>query len=135
MNTILNNIFSEASKDYGTTEMHGSGYEAYMKLGIKISRDSETNDIKLYDHSAGGNYYVEMGDQDKQLILDEGWSVGVLKITLDKYKEKLERIKKSISKELNGNNSKKRLNYFKESRQQILNKYYKIIQKIKSYDN
>ena len=115
--------------------MHGSGYEAYMKLGIKISRDLETNDIKLYDHSAGGNYYVEMGDQDKQIILDEGWSVGVLKITLDKYKDKLERIKKSISKELNGNNSKKRLNYFKESRQQILNKYYKIIQKIKSYDN
>ena len=45
-----------------------------MILGVKISRDSGTNNIKFYDQSAGGNYYVEMGDQDKQIILDEGWA-------------------------------------------------------------
>ena len=131
----LHEIFKEAEKDYGTANLNGNGYEARMKLGVKISRDKETDQVVIYDHSQGGNYYVEMPMEEQDIIDKEGWTRGVLMITLDKYKSKLDRIKNNISRELNGNNSKKRLNYFKESRQQILNKYYKIIQKIKSYDN
>jgi hypothetical protein len=73
--------------------------------------------------------------EEQDIIDREGWTRGVLMITLDKYKSKLDRIKNSISRELNGNNSKKRLNYFKEARQQILNKYYKITQKLNTNDN
>ena len=71
-----------------------------------------------------------MQNKDQALIMKEGWVRGVHMLTLQKYKDKLERIKNSISKEVNGGNSKKKLNYFKEARQQILNKYFKITQKL-----
>jgi len=126
----LEEIFKEASKDHGTTNLSGNGYEARMKLGIKISKDLETENIVIFNDPKGGNYYVEMQDHDKSLIFSEGWVRGVHKLTLEKYKDKLDKIKESISNELNGGNSKKKLSYFKEARKQILNKYYKITQKL-----
>lgn len=126
----LKEIFEESLTDSGSVNLSGKGYEARMRLGIKISRDNESGDIMLYDHTSGGNYYVEMRDEDQVIIEKEGWLRGVFIITLDKYKGKLERIKQGISTELNGNNSKKRLNFYKEARKQILNKYYKVTQKL-----
>ena len=126
----LHEIFEEAKNDHGTTNVSGNGYKARMKLGVKISRDMETEEIVIYNDTRGSNYYVEMGNKDQALIMKEGWVRGVHMLTLQKYKDKLERIKHSISKEVNGGNSKKKLNYFKEARQQILNKYFKITQKL-----
>lgn len=130
MSKTLNNIFEEAQSDLGSTQMSGKGYQAYMKLGIKITKDLHTNQVKIFDHTSGGNYYVEMENISQLEILKHGWVIGVLKLTLEKYKVKLDKIKDSISFELNGNQSKKRLSFLKESRQQILNKYYKLTQKI-----
>ena len=101
-----------------------------MRLGIKITRDIESGEIIIYDHSQGGNYYVKMNESDQMLIDKDGWLHGVFKLTLEKYKIKLDRIKLGISSELNGNKSNKRLNFYKEARQQILNKYYKVTQKL-----
>lgn len=126
----LKEIFEESLTDSGSVNLSGKGYEARMRLGIKISRDNESGDIMLYDHTSGGNYYVEMREEDQVIMESEGWLRGVFIITLDKYKGKLERIKQGISTELNGNNSKKRLNFYKEARKQILNKYYKVTQKL-----
>ena len=120
----LKEIFEESLTDSGSVNLSGKGYEARMRLGIKISRDMESGDIMLYDHTSGGNHYVEMREEDQVIMESEGWLRGVFIITLDKYKGKLERIKQGISTELNGNNSKKRLNFYKEARKQILNKYY-----------
>jgi len=128
----LQEIFQEAINDYGSADLSDNGYEARMKLGVKITRDLETNEVVIYDHSKS-DYYVEMKDKNKAVVDDLGWYKGVLTLTLDKYKDKLERIKESIKKELNGGKSKKRLNYFKESREQILKKYYLITQKLQ-YD-
>ena len=124
---MLSSIFMQALDDPGTTSMDGKGYKARMKLGVKIAKDIETQRVKIYDLSSAGNYYVEMQGDNLEIILNEGWSVGVYKIT---YKQKLDRIKLGISSELNGNKSNKRLLYLKEARQQILNKYYKVTQKL-----
>jgi hypothetical protein len=132
---MLSNIFMEALKDPGTTSMDGEGYKARMKLGIKIAKDIETQRVKIYDLSSAGNYYVEMQGENLEIILNEGWSAGVYKITLEKYKKKLDRIKLGISSELNGNKSNKRLTFYKEARQQILNKYYKVTQKLTKIKN
>lgn len=131
----MKEIFDEAMNDYGSVDLSGKGYEARMRLGVKISRDDETGEIIIYDHSKGGNYYVQMNDLDLIIIEKQGWLNGVFQITLEKYKSKLDRIKTSISRELNGNKSNKRLNYFKDARQQILNKYFKITQKLKKNAN
>jgi len=128
----LHEIFQEAVNDYGSVDLSDKGYEARMRLGIKIIKDLETDEVIIYDHSRA-DYYVEMNDNSKKVIDKLGWYKGVLTLTLDKYKDKLERIKESIKRELNGGKSKKRLNYFKESREQILNKYYTTTQKL-NYD-
>ena len=128
----LHEIFQEAVNDYGSADLSDKGYQARMRLGIKIIRDLETDEVIIYDHSRA-DYYVEMNDNSKKVIDKLGWYKGVLTLTLDKYKDKLERIKESIKNELNGGKSKKRLNYFKESREQILNKYYTTTQKL-NYD-
>ena len=45
-------------------------------------------------------------------------------------KEKLDKIKESVTDEMNGGQSQKRLRTLKESREHILNKYYKLTQKL-----
>jgi len=64
------------------------------------------------------------------MFQEKGFKNAVIDLTLTKYKEKLERIKESVSNEMNGNQSPKRLRILKESREQILNKYYKLTQKL-----
>ncbi len=126
----LQEVFNEACKDQGATKLDGKGYEARMRLGIKISKENMNNKVKIYDYSSGGNYYVEMKESQLSTLNKLGWLSGVLTITLDKYKLKLETIKKSIARELNANRSNKKLHYYKEARKQVLIKYYKLTQKL-----
>lgn len=128
MKTLLE-IFDEATNDYATTSLNDTGYEACIYLGIKITKDIASNEIKIYDPNSV-NYYVELNPNLYELFYQKGWKAAVIDLTLKKYKEKLERIKLSVSKEMNGNQSPKRLRILKESRQQILNKYYKLTQKL-----
>ena len=72
-------MFEESLTDSGSVNLSGKGYEARMRLGIKISRDNESGDIMLYDHTSGGNYYVEMREEDQVIIEKEGWLRGVAK--------------------------------------------------------
>jgi hypothetical protein len=126
----LQEIFKEACQDSGSSNLDECGFEARMRLGIKISKENINNEIKIYDYSSGGNYYIEMKKNQLYMINKKGWTKGVITLTLDKYKNKLEKIKTSITKELNGNRRNKRLHYYKEARQQVLNKYYKLTQKL-----
>ena len=57
----MHEIFQEAINDYGSCDLSGNGYEARMRLGIKISRDLETDEVIIYDYSKS-DYYVEDRD-------------------------------------------------------------------------
>ena len=126
----LDKVFHEARNDQGTTILDGLGYEASICLGVKISKDNATGEIKIYDPSKSIHYYIEIEQPIYKLFKSLGWRKAVLTITLDKYKDKLERIKRGINKEMNASQSQKRLNFFKESRNQILKKYYKLTIKL-----
>ena len=123
-------IFNEATDDYATTQIDDTGYKAGIFLGVKITKDDTTNEVKIYDPEKSINYYVEIEKNMYELFYQKGWKEAVIEITLKKYKEKLERIKESISREMNNNQSPKRLRLLKESREQILKKYYKLTQKL-----
>jgi hypothetical protein len=126
----VDKVFQEARNDQGTTILDGLGYETCICLGVKISKDNATGEIKIYDPSKSINYYIEIEQPLYKLFKSLGWKKAVLTITLDKYKDKLERIKRGINKEMNASQSQKRLNFFKESRKQILKKYYKLTVKL-----
>lgn len=126
----LDKVFQESRDDQGTIILDGLGYEACICLGVKISKDSDTGEIKIYDPSKSVNYYIEIEQPIYKLFKSIGWKKAVLTITLEKYKDKLERIKGGINKEMNSSQSQKRLNFFKESRNQVLKKYYKLTIKL-----
>jgi hypothetical protein len=126
----LEDIFHQAMNDYATIDVSGSGYQACIYLGVKIAKDNETGEIIIYDPTKSVNYYIEIEKDLYDLFHKKGWKKAVIHITLEKYKEKLERIKTSVSNEMNGTQSQKRLRFFKETREMILNKYYKLTQKL-----
>lgn len=122
-------MFDQAKNVHGCINLDGVGYQAYIYLGVKITRDDLTEDIIIYDPQKSIHYYVEIEKDLYKLFLEKGWRDAVIQMTLEKYRTKLERIKGSISKEMNGSQSPKRLRFLKEMREQILNKYYKLTQK------
>lgn len=109
--------------------LDGLGYKASIFLGVKISRDNLSGEVKIYDPIKSINYYVEIEEEQYESFKQLGWRKAVIDLSLLKYKDKLDRIKESIGREMNGNRSPKRLRILKESREQILRKYYKLLQK------
>jgi hypothetical protein len=127
-------VFKQARSEYGSVNIDGDGYQACVYLGVKITKDDMTGEIKIYDPQKSVNYYVEIDKSLYSLFINKGWLGAVIDITLSKYKEKLEIIKESIAREMNGNQSPKRLRVLKEMREQILKKYYKLTQKLNKND-
>ena len=135
MNTNdLEKVFKQARSEYGSVNLDGDGYQACVYLGVKITRDDMTGEIKIYDPQKSVNYYVEIDKGLYSLFIKKGWLGAVIEITLEKYKEKLDRVKSSIGNEMNSNQSPKRLRILKETREQILKKYYKLTQKLNKND-
>jgi len=93
-------VFDQAIKIQGCINLDGKGYQACIYLGVKISRDDLTKQVKIYDPQKSLNYYVEVDKGLYKLFLDKGWKDAVIQITLEKYKQKLEKVKESISKEI-----------------------------------
>jgi uncharacterized membrane protein len=130
LNTKLEKVFKQAQLDYASVDVSAKGYVAYIYLGVKITRDDETGEIIIYDPIKSVNYYIEIEKDLYELFYKKGWKKAVIEMTLEKYKDKLERIQNSVSNEMNGSQSQKRLKFFKETREMILNKYYKLTQKL-----
>jgi len=130
----LDEIYNEALSHYKSKHLQSKEHESCIFLGVKITKDYATGEIKIFDPSKSNNYYIELDIKLYELFFKEGWTRAVLKITLEKYISKLERIKESINNEVNNNASQKRLNFFRESREQILKKYYKLTLKLNTND-
>ncbi len=127
----LEEIFQDASKSYGVANLSGEGYRAYMKLGIKITRDDETGEVTIYDPSkGGGSYYVEINEDQYQLFFDHGWEEAVKRITLYKYSYQIDRLTESIKNEMNAVKcNEKSLLTYKLTKNNILKKYFKLTNK------
>ncbi len=125
----LDHIYQEASEDFSTSNLSADNYNAYMFMGVKITKDEE-GVVKIYDPTKKGEYYREFEKTDYEIFKLNGWKKGVYIITLRKYKERLESIKDRITWELNTTKSNKKLKLFKLNREQITKKYYIISQKL-----
>ena len=89
----LQEVFNEATKIQGCINLDGSGYQACIYLGVKISRDDLTKEVKIYDPQKSANYYVEIDKDLYSFFVNKGWTGAVIELTLLKYKDKLERVK------------------------------------------
>ena len=121
----IEEIFNQAKTDHGSANLNGVGHESRMMHGVKISRDTYTGEIKIF--SPRGKDYDEELCSEEYLILNQGWRKGVYQLVLQGYKKRLDIIEKRIPELLN---NKKSLLALKERRTGLMQKYYKITQKL-----
>ena len=134
MYTELHNVFEEAQSYCNTANLDGIDYKARLSYGIKIVKYDEDDSIVIYNTSKGGDYYEELTEEQYDVFFKEGWKVGVLKMALERYTNKLTLIENKIKEEINGRNNANYLNFLKETRTQTLNNYYNVTQKLNQND-
>jgi hypothetical protein len=102
----LHDIFEEAINYCNTANLDGFDYKARLSYGIKIVKYDDDNSIVIYNTAKGGDYYEELTEEQYDVFFKEGWKVGVLKMALERYTNKLTLIENKIKEEINGRNSK-----------------------------
>ncbi len=130
----LHEVFEEAVQDHATTSLNGTESDARMSYGVKIVRNHLDNSIEIFNTAKGGDYYKELDEDEYNIFFDFGWVVGVCKMALIKYKERLANIEIKMKEEINGRNNSKYISFLKDTRKQTMNKYFKTTQKLKDYD-
>tara|TARA_R110002126_G_C10417829_1_gene497137 strand:+ start:981 stop:1388 length:408 start_codon:yes stop_codon:yes gene_type:complete len=134
MYSKLHDVYEEAEQDHSTTNLSGDESDARMCYGVKIVRHHEDKSIEIFNTAKGGDYYKELDEDEYNLFFDFGWVVGVCKMALKKYKDRLDNIELKMKDEINGRNNSKYIGFLKETRKQTMNKYFKTTQKLKDYD-
>ena len=135
MYSELHNIFEEAMNYCNTANLDGIDYKARLSYGIKIVKYDDDDSIVIYNTAKGGDYYQELTEEQYDMFFKQGWKVGVLKMALERYTNKLTLIEQKIKEEINGRNNANYLNFLKETRTQTLNNYYNVTQKLNQDDN
>jgi len=122
----LIDVWNQAKDDCFTANLDGEGYEARILYGCKISKDKETNMVQLQNTSRGGEWYIQLEPEEREIFLNMGWRIGIYMLSLSNYRLKLDRIEMLIKMEVNGRKNPKQIQSLKSSRQRILEKYSKI---------
>tara|TARA_Y100001938_G_C7816175_1_gene294316 strand:- start:11 stop:406 length:396 start_codon:yes stop_codon:yes gene_type:complete len=123
---LLETLFLQASNDPVTKNTSTKEYKSYMYKGVQIIKENEN--ITIYNPSEM-DYYTEIDNLD---VFKDGWISGVLRITKQKYLEKLETIKTEIAYEMNNNKNFSKISELREDRDRITKKYREISNKLKT---
>ena len=126
----LEEIFIEAVNDRNSAIVDGDGYEARLLYGIRISRDNKTQEIVLEDSSSSGDYYNELSDEYYQVFLDNSWKYGVYVLSLSNIRRKLDLIEIKIMDEVNTRNNEKYIKQQNQSKDNLLNRFATINNKL-----
>ncbi len=123
---LLETLFLQASNDPVTKNTSTNEYKSYMYKGVQIIKENEK--ITIYNPSEM-DYYTEIDNLD---VFKDGWISGVLRITKQKYLDKLETIKTEIAYEMNNNKNFSKISELREDRDRITKKYREISNKLKT---
>ena len=128
----LTDIFNQAENDDYAVKIDGNGYKSVILYSVKIIKDDKSGEVVIIDTVNKLYYYQSISKDDENVFLNHGWRQGVYHLTLDKYREKLNLIEKSIKESISSKQPKKVIDHLKSERQRILDKYTEINNKIKS---
>lgn len=123
---LLETLFLQASSDPVTKNMSTKDYQSYMYKGVQIIKENDK--ITIYNPS-DMDYYTEIKNLE---VFEDGWIRGVLRITKQKYLDKLEKIKTEIAYEMNNNKNFSKISELREDRDRITKKYREISNKLKT---
>lgn len=125
---ILQEVWEQAKKDTFASNLDGGGYQARIVYGCRIVRDDATGEIEVYNTGKGGDYYKRIENID--VFLNNGWRQGCYEVSLDNYRDRLDRIEKMIKSEVNGKRNPKQIQSYKTQRESVLNKYAELMVKL-----
>ena len=106
----LEEIFNEAIVDCNSANLNGKGHESRMMHGVKISKDTISGEIKIFN-PRGKDYDEELTPQE-YLTFQQGWRIGVYKLVLKVYR------------------NQSSLKGFRDRRLSLTTKYFQITQKL-----
>jgi len=114
-------IFEDA-KRYGLLVSEGR----VIYMGVIF----EMNDGVLEIFTSERDFYQPMPDRYMEVFLNEGFLAGMRRYTRDKYERQLDRINRMMSEETSGRNNQKRIEYLTTSRERVLSKIGRPLQKL-----
>ena len=127
----LNELYNNASRDEYCSALVSPKEKSYMLYGIKIIKDTMTEQIKIYNTTKGGDYYSEITEDEYKVFTEKGWRYGVYVLSLSNYRRKLTIVNNRIQTEIGKRRSNiKNLESLQKSKARILNRYAKFSKKL-----
>ena len=123
-------IWEQAGDDTFAGEIESSLYTSRMVYGIKIVRDHKTSDIYMMNTQIRGDWHIPLSQDDINIFLEKGWRYGCYTLSLSNYRSKLDKVKYMIKSEMNGKRRGREIHHLKTQRENILNKYTEINNKL-----
>ena len=102
--------------------------ESVMSTGAKIQKFSDK--IEILNMGRGGDYFMELNEEEYNFFSENGWSIGVEQLMLNNYMFKLCLIENRIKTEVNTRKNDKHIQNLKNRREKILQKYTERKQKL-----
>lgn len=131
----LEEVFNQSNKDRYAARLNGVGYISNTLYGVKIIRDNITSDVEILHAQFSEGYYAELTEDQVKIFLDNGWRYGVFVVALSNYCLKLDSIENKIKDAMSRRGSKKLVQMLKDRRDEVLNKYTEINNKLNKIKN
>ena len=93
----IEELFYDASNDKSYSyRLDRPGFNCYIYLGIKISKDLETGEIKIFNTHVGGLHYRELTGEQYNYFFIHGWTLGVYELVYSINTEKIARANEKL---------------------------------------
>lgn len=98
-------LFEDADRDIHSIPLDGFGYQGRLVKGVKIVIDNETQEIKIYNTSLGGDFYKEVTKRQYKVFESEGWKAGVRSVQIANTKRRIRDLIRLMN--MDSNNSRR----------------------------
>jgi len=116
-------VMEQALTDSQSIRVDGDGYEARISSGFKATRDKLSGQVVFKCTSRGGEWYSKLRENEIEVLLENGWRIGVDVLSLSNIRIKLDRVEELIKREMNERRNPKHIQHLKKMRDNLIIKY------------
>jgi len=122
---MLEQVWNQAKWHHSSASINTAKSESRIYKGVKI--ENEDGVVKIYNTKMCGDFYKEVSEEQYQYFMDKGYVKGVHNVCLFNYERSLDLLQERIRDELGSRNNQKHYQSLKLMRENLINKYTKII--------
>jgi len=124
----LEEIWTQAIGDASAVRQRVPKGELIIGSGVRIQRFGDR--IEMLNMNKGGDYYKILDEDEYNIFYHGGWKRGSVNLSISNCLFKLGLIEDKIKTEVNTRKNDKHIQNLKNRRENILNKYTKLKQKL-----